>query len=116
MTSTYVKKVTLANGIELIVPPPNIMKEYVRDILTEDGGIERLVFNPECYFDIFAALVAQKLKAGKPIVFEQDAAIVPGYPVILATIAKLTFDDRHNMSEETKNNLSAHVTADDIPV
>lgn len=115
MTSTRVKKVILSNGMELIVPPPDLLKEYVRAELCEEGGIERLVFNAECYFDIFVALAAQQLKDGKPIVFERDAAIVPGYPVTLATVAMLTFNNRHNLNEATKSSLSAPVTADDIP-
>jgi hypothetical protein len=74
------KKVTLTSGIELIVPSPNILKAYVKECLREEGGIERLVFNAESYFDILTALAAQELKNGRPIVFERDATLVPGYP------------------------------------
>lgn len=111
------KKVILASGMELIVPPPDVLKAYVKECLQEEeGGIEHFVFNAESYFDILVALAAQELKNGRPIVFERDASLVPGYPVTLVTLAKMVYDDRENMSEATKTSLSTPVAAEEIPL
>lgn len=116
-TTTRVKKVTLANGMELIVPPPDILKPFVKECLQEEeGGIEHFVFNAESYLDILVALAAQQLKKGRPIVFEHDEVLVPGYPVTLVTLAKMIYDDRQNMSEATKTSLTTPVTAEEIPL
>lgn len=116
MDPTGLKKVTLTGGMELLVPSPEILTAYVRESLQEEGGIEHFVSNAESYFDILVALAAQELKKGRPIVFERDATLVPGYPVTLVTLAKMIYDDRHNMSEETRSSLIAPVTAEEIPL
>ena len=109
-----IKKVTLTNGTELIVPSVDVLKSYVK-LTLEEKSIDELIENADCYLDILVALAAQQLKNEKPIIFERDGTLVPGYPVTLTTLAKLVYDDRENMSDATKSSLTQPIQANDIP-